>query len=53
MRISESEKMDSVLLKDDSVFKKHIDKAKALLSGAKAEEYKKLTTRYRMKLHTS
>ena len=37
--------MDSILFRDESVFKKHVDKAKMGLTGAKVEQYKKLTTR--------
>jgi hypothetical protein len=37
--------MDRILFKDDSVFRKHVDKAKQALAGAKADQYKKLNTR--------
>ena len=44
--------MENILFKYESSFKKQIDKAKSSLAGPKAEQYKKLTTRYNNKLTT-
>jgi hypothetical protein len=46
-------RMESLLLKDDSVFKKHIDAAKTSLTGTKAEQYKKLTTRQAFRAYSN